>query len=328
MLVKNTDGDHSRTESTHRVVKRQYSIAMVVPSRVNRNQRFRRLEVSSGSNLRTDGRLGILLAFKDSLLTQIHENLPLAGHGIGIVEHLSGIEDTVFKVRVLAKKVVVSNPKGNRIVGTIEIVITAGAAIRLFESAVESFNHLFERAKCFRDNIVIGKTDDWCDLKVKRILFSKGELLGGQRISAVAIGNKTEVFREYPNPFKSHPHSKATGTHPTVIGNLITKDRFGDSIHDEPDIALDPFDFDVGFVGNEGLRALVIKIIDKRLDDDGSRFAVVGDHGMRNLDIVKVFKGLGSFAKGQAKIDMKGQAKRHDMRILFAKPKRRGILGQ
>jgi hypothetical protein len=49
---------------------------------------------------------------------------------------------------------------------------------------------------------------------------------------------------------------------------------------------------------------------------------------MRDLDIVKVFKGLGSLAKGKAKIDMKGQAKRHDMSILFAKPKRRGIFGQ
>ena len=94
--------------------------------------------------------------------------------------------------------------------GTIFRTIAAGDAVGLFKGAVQPFNKLFERTEFFRYLIVIGQTDDLGDENVP--VFLQLELLCGQRIGALAIGNELQGFsREFLKFRKSHAHSQDAG---------------------------------------------------------------------------------------------------------------------
>lgn len=106
-----------------------------------------------------------------------------------------------------AKEVIVSDPEGYTVTGTIFRTVAAGDAVGFFKSAVQPFNQLFARTELFGYLIIIGQTDDLGDENVP--VFFQLELLCGQWIGAVAIGNELQDLAwEFLKFIKSHAHSK------------------------------------------------------------------------------------------------------------------------
>ena len=267
-----------------------------------------------------------LLHLKDRLLAQEDEQLPLAGHVVSIFQMLYFIENTIAVVLMRSEEVIISDPEGDIVVGTLIVVIAAGYAVGGFKRTVETLDHLFERAELFGDFVLVCKSDDLGDIKAELLTELVEELLGRKRIGAVAIGDKAEVFRKLLQLTESHAHGKDAGTDTAVVRDLIAKDGTGYRIHDEPDVSFDPADFDIGFIGNKGGSGFVIIVVNERLDDEGGSPGVVGDLLVGDPDVVKVFESLGGLAQGETKIDMESQAEPHDMCVMAAKAEGRSIL--
>ena len=228
------------------------------------------------------------------------------------------IEDTVVVVLMRSEEVIISDPEGDIVVGTLIVVIAAGYAVGGFERTVETLDHLFERAELFGDFVLIRKPDDLGDIKAELLTELVEELLGRKRIGAVAIGDKAEVFRKLFQLTESHAHGKDAGTDTAVVRDLIAKDGTGYRIHDEPDVSFDPADFDVSFIGNEGGSAFIVIVVNERLDDKGGSPGVVGDLLMRDPDVIKVFERLRGLAQGETEVDMESQTEPHDMSVMAA----------
>ena len=266
-----------------------------------------------------------LLHLQDRLLAQEDEQLPLARHVVGIFQMLYFIEDTVVVVLMRSEEVIIGDPEGEIVVGTLIVVIAAGYAVGGFKRTVETLDHLFERPELFGDFVLVRKPDDLSDIKTELLTELVEELLGRKRIGAVAIGDKAEVFRKLLQLTESHAHSKDAGTYPAVVRDLIAKNGAGYRIHDEPDVSFDPADFDIGFIGNKGGSGFVIIVVNERLDDKGGSPGVVGDLLVGDPDVVKVFKSLGGLAQGETKVDMESQAEPHDMGVMPAELQGRGV---
>ena len=266
-----------------------------------------------------------LLHLQDRLLAQEDEQLPLARHVVGIFQMLYFIEDTVVVVLMRSEEVIISDPEGDIVVGTLIVVIAAGYAVGGFKRTVETLDHLFERAELFGDFVLVRKPDDLSDIKAELLTELVEELLGRKRIGAVAIGDKAEVFRKLLQLTESHAHSKDAGTYPAVVRDLIAKNGAGYRIHDEPDVSFDPADFDIGFIGNKGGSGFVIIVVNERLDDEGGSPGVVGDLLVGDPDVVKVFESFGGLAQGEPKVDMKSQTEPHDMGVMAAELQGRGV---
>ena len=266
-----------------------------------------------------------LLHLQDRLLAQEDEQLPLARHVVGIFQMLYFIEDTIVVVLMRSEKVIISDPEGDIVVGTLIVVIAAGYAVGGFERTVETLDHLFERAELFGDFVLVCKSDDLGDIKAELLTELVEELLGRKRIGAVAIGDKAEVFRKLLQLTESHAHGKDAGADATVVRDLIAKDGTGHRIHDEPDVSFDPADFDIGFVGNKGGSGFVIVVGNERFDDEGGSPGVVGNLLVGNPDVVKVFESLRGLAQGETKVDMESQAEPHDMGVMPAELQGRGV---
>ena len=267
-----------------------------------------------------------LLHLQDGLLPEKDKQLPLARHVVGIFQMLYFIEDTVVVVLMRSEEVIIGDPEGDIVVGTLIVVIAAGYAVGGFKRTVETLDHLFERAELFGDFVLVRKPDDLSDIKTELLTELVEELLGRKRIGAVAIGDKAEVFRKLLQLTESHAHGKDAGTDAAVVRDLIAKDGAGHRIHDEPDVSFDPADFDIGFIGNKGGSGFVIIVVNERLDDKGGSPGVVGDLLVGDPDVVKVFESLGGLAQGETKIDMESQAEPHDMCVMAAKAEGRSIL--
>ncbi len=61
---------------------------------------------------------------------------------------------------VWTKKIIVSNPERQIIVGTVDVVKAVCMIVRSLIGAIESFNHLFELSVFHRNSIVVGKTNN------------------------------------------------------------------------------------------------------------------------------------------------------------------------
>ena len=266
-----------------------------------------------------------LLHLQDRLLAQEDEQLPLARHVVGISQMLYFIEDTVVVVLMRSEEVIIGDPEGDIVVGTLIVVIAAGYAVGGFERTVETLDHLFKRAELFGDFVLVCKSDDLSDIKAELLTELVEELLGRKRIGAVAIGDKAEVFRKLLQLTESHAHSKDAGTYPAVVRDLIAKNGAGYRIHDEPDVSFDPADFDIGFISDKGGSGLVIIVVNERLDDKGGSPGIVGDLLMGDPDVVKVFESLRSLAQGETKIYMESQTEPHDMGVMPAELQGRSI---
>ena len=266
-----------------------------------------------------------LLHLQDRLLAQEDEQLPLARHVVGIFQMLYFIEDTVVVVLMRSEEVIISDPEGDIVVGTLIVVIAAGYAVGGFKRTVETLDHLFERAELFGDFVLVRKPDDLSDIKTELLTELVEELLGRKRIGAVAIGDKAEVFRKLLQLTESHAHGKDAGTDTAVVRDLIAKDGTGYRIHDKPDVSFDSTDFDIGFVGNKSGSGFVIIVVNERLDDEGGSPGIVSDLLVGDPDVVKVFESQRSLAQGETKIYMESQTEPHDMGVMPAELQGRGV---
>ena len=266
-----------------------------------------------------------LLHLQDCLLAQEDEQLPLARHVVGIFQMFYFIEDTIVVVLMRSEKVIISDPEGDIVVGTLIVAIAAGYAVGGFKGTVETLDHLFERAELFGDFVLIRKPDDPGDIKAELLTELVEELLGRKRIGAVAIGDKAEVFRKLLQLTESHAHSKDAGTYPAVVRDLIAKNGAGYRIHDEPDVYFDPADFDIGFIGDKGGSGLILIVVNERLDDEGGSPGIIGDLLVGDPDVVKIFESLRSLAQGETKIYMESQTEPHDMGVMPAELQGRSI---
>ena len=270
----------------------------------------------------------LFLEFPDGLLAEKDEQLPFTWHVVRTLQQFHFVEDVVLIVFMWAQEVIIGDPEGKVIVGTVDVVEPVCMAVRSFIGAVQPFDHLLERAVFPGNNIVVGKSNHLCDLKSKIFPELLCEFHCGEGIGTVTIGDELEFFRQLCKTPEGHPHGKDTGADATVVRYLVTDDGTGSSVHNEPDIGFDAADLDIGFVSGEHRILLVRVLVNKGLDADGRGLAVVGDLLVGDADVVEVFQCLGGFAQGEAKIDMECQAQGHDMGIMLTEFQGRCVLWQ
>ena len=229
------------------------------------------------------------LHIQDGLLTQEDEELPFARHIVGTLQYLYFVEDFEVIVFMWAKEVIVSNPEGKVIVGTVDVIETVCVTVRSLIGAVQSLNHLFERAVFRRNSIVVGKSNYLSDFEGK--VFSKllYEFHCSEWVSTVSICNELKILRQFYDPLECHTHGQDAGADTTIIRDLVADDGSCSGIHDEPDIGLDTPDFYIGLIRSEYTPLFVGVQIDKGFDTDGSGFAVVSDLLVGNADVIQVF---------------------------------------
>ena len=167
-----------------------------------------------------------------------------------------------------------------------------------------------------------------CDAEGKVFAKLFREFHGGKGIGTVAVSDELEVFWKFLKTLEGHTHSKDTRADSAVTGYLVTNNGAAGSVHDQPDVSFDTADFDIGFISHKGVAFAIGVVIYKRLDADSGSFAVVGDLLMGDVDIIKILEGLTGSAQRKAKVDMQGQAQRHDMGVMFAELEGRSVLGQ
>ena len=239
----------------------------------------------------------VFLHIQDGLLAKEDEELPLARHVVGTLEHLYFVKNFIMIVFVWAQEIIVGDPESQIIVGAFDVVKAVCFPVRSLIGPVQPFHDLFEWTVFFRHSIVVGKSNHLGDLEGKVLAKLFCEFHGGKRIGAIAVRNEFEVFRELLKSLKGHAHGKDTRANSTVIGHLITDDGTAGSIHDQPDVGFDAADFDVGFIGHKGFPFAIGVLIDKGFDADGCGLTVVGDLLMGDLDVIKIFEGLAGLAQ-------------------------------
>ena len=229
---------------------------------------------------------------------------------------------------VRAQEVVISDPKCQVIVGAIVVIETVGRSVRGFIGSVQPLDHLLIGSECSGDGIIVGKTDDLGDLKPELFTELMEELLGSKRVSAETICNKPEVFRKLLHVLEGHAHRHNAGTNAAVVRDLIADHGTGCGIDNQPDIALDAPDLDVGLIGSKGGSFFVGVGINKRFDTESGSLAVVGDHLVGYGDAVNVLQGLCSLTERQTEIDPVGKTQGHDISVVLAEFQRGSILRQ
>lgn len=186
--------------------------------------------------------------------------------------------------RMRTEEVVISNLEGNGIISRIKEFIAAGVAVGSFEGAVETFDHLLERAKFCGNGIVIGETDHLRDIEFERVILAQSKLLSGKRISRIPIRNEAEVLRQGFEILKRHAHGHDARTDTTVIGNPVADDGTGNRIHDEPDVGFDPLNLDVGLISNKGGRLFEWIGHEKRARESSGGSAIVFNRRVGDID--------------------------------------------
>ena len=248
--------------------------------------------------LRSGGRL--LLELQDCLLSEEDEELPSAWHVVGAVQHVHLVERPVVIVLVGAQKVVVGDPEGQVIVGTVDAVEAVGRPVGGLVGAVEAFDHLLEGTELFRHLVVIGEADDLGDGEPELFAKLMEELLGGQWVCAVAIGDEAEALWKLLEVAESHAHGQDARADAAAVRDAVSKDGALCGVHDEPDIGLEAADLDVGLVSGEGIAGAIVIAVYERLVAVGGSLAVVCDLLVRDGNAVEVLKGLGCLTQGEA----------------------------
>ena len=120
-------------------------------------------------------------------MSEEDEQLPLARHVVGVFQILYLIEDMIVVMLMWPEKVIIGDPEGDIVVGTLIVVIAAGYAVGSLKRAVETLDHLFERAEPFGDFVLVCKPDDLGDAKAELLTELVEELLGRKGISTVSV---------------------------------------------------------------------------------------------------------------------------------------------
>lgn len=255
------------------------------------------------------------------------QKLPFSRHVVCLIQKRYMIDRFIVKVLMRAKKIVVSDPECKTVRGTFVIIKTAFDTIGFFEGAVQPFYDLFVWTMFSGNLIIIGQTDDLGDVKFKFFPVFMKKLLGSKGIGTVSVCDEFKVL--WKTGFKiseGHPHGQDAGADRPVIGYLVTKDGTFGRIQDKPDIAFDAAYFDIGLIGSQDGRRLIIIVVGKRFNYNGRRFCVVGDLLVGEGDAIQFFQSPGCLPKRKPEIDVKGKADPHDMRVKLFKLQGRRIL--
>ena len=114
----------------------------------------------------------------------------MPGMFVGIFQMLYFIEDTIVVVLMRSEKVIISDPEGDIVVGTLIVAIAAGYAVGGFKGyGLRRSIICLKGRKLFGDFVLIRKPDDPGDIKAELLTELVEELLGRKRIGAVAIGD-------------------------------------------------------------------------------------------------------------------------------------------
>ena len=109
---------------------------------------------------------------------------------------------------VRTQEVVVGDPECHVIVGAIIIVVTAADPVSGFKCAVKPFAHLLVGAELLRDRIIVCEPNYLGDVELEAVPQLPCELLGGQGIGTIPVGNKPELFGQPFHAPESHAHGK------------------------------------------------------------------------------------------------------------------------
>ncbi len=139
---------------------------------------------------------------------QQDQELPLPRHVVSTLQHIDWIEHPVVAVLMGTEEVVVSDPECHVIVGAIIIVVTAADPVSGFKCAVKPFDHLLVGAELLRDRIIVCEPNYLGDVKPEAVPQFPCELLGGQGIGTISVGNKPELFGQPFHAPESHAHGK------------------------------------------------------------------------------------------------------------------------
>ena len=268
------------------------------------------------------------LHIQDGLLAKEDEQLPLTRHVVSALQHFHFVEDFVFIVFVRTKEVVVSDPEDKVIARTVDAVKTICVTVRSLIGAVQPLDHLFEWAVFRRNSVVVGKSNHLSDFEGKVFPELLYEFHCSEGIGTVAVSDELKILRQPCKSLERHTHGEDAGADTTVVRHLVADDGSGGGIHDEPDIGLDASDFDIGFIRCEDIPSFVGVQVNKGLDADSGGLTVVCNLLVGNTDVIQVFESLGGFTKGKPQVDMKSQAQRHDMGVMFTEFQGRSILWQ
>ena len=145
---------------------------------------------------------------EDGLLSEQDQELPFTGHVVCVFQHIDFIEHLIMIVLVRTQEVVVGDPERHVIVGAIVIVVTAADPVSGFKRAVKPFDHLLVGAELLRDRIIVCESDYLGNVKLEAVSQLPYELLGGQRISTIAVGNEPKLLGESFYAPESHAHGE------------------------------------------------------------------------------------------------------------------------
>ena len=145
---------------------------------------------------------------ENGLLAEQDQELPLPRHVVSTLQHIDWIEHPVVVVLMGTQEVVVGDPECHVIVGAIIIVVTAADPISGFKCAVKPFAHLLVGAELLRDRIIVCESDYLGNVKLEAVSQLPYELLGGQRIGTIAVGNEPKLLGESFDAPESHAHGE------------------------------------------------------------------------------------------------------------------------
>ena len=159
------------------------------------------------------------------LLTETHEDLPFPGHCFGGAQFQDRIQYLVMVMHVWSQEVVIGDPQGQIVVCAFDSIEAVCVTVRRFIGAVEPFDDLlvWTEFRCY--GITVRQTDYLSDIKLHLLPETQQELLGGEGIDTVAIGDKAEAFRQFIFEVpKSHAHGQDTGADGSVSGYAVSDD--------------------------------------------------------------------------------------------------------
>ncbi len=145
---------------------------------------------------------------KNGLLPEQNQELPLPGHVVSPLQHIDLIEHPIVVVLMGTEEVVVGDPERHVIVGAIVIVVTAADPVSGFKRAVKPFDHLLVGAELLRDRIIVSEPNYLGNVKLEVVSQLPYELLGGQRIGTIAVGNEPKLLGESFDAPESHAHGE------------------------------------------------------------------------------------------------------------------------
>lgn len=206
---------------------------------------------------------------KNGLLAEQDQELPLPRHVVSTLQHIDLIEHPIVVVLMGTEEVVVGDPECHVIVGAIIIVVTAADPISGFKCAVKPFDHLLVGAELLRNRVIVCEPNYLGNVKPEAVPQLPCELLGGQRIGTIPVGNEAELFGEAFHAPESHAHGEDARPDGTVVRNLVAEDGAGCGIHDEPEVAFDAPDLDISLISRKDGGLWIFVVVNKGLNDNG-----------------------------------------------------------